>query len=55
MMKNIKNILLTAIITVLAGVAIKVFDGSGDANPVINAVKEQVSAKMEQMLLGKKS
>ena len=55
MMKNIKNILLTAIITVLAGVAIKVFDGSGDANPVINAVKEQVSAKMEQMLLDKKS
>lgn len=54
-MKNIKNILLTAIITVLAGVAIKVFDGSGDANPVINAVKEQASAKMEQMLLGKKS
>ena len=55
MMKNIKNILLTALITMLAGVAIKVFDGSGDENPVINAVKEHVSAKMEQMLLGKKS
>ena len=55
MMKNIKNILLTAIITVLAGVAIKVFDGGGDANPVLNAVKEQVSSKMEQMLLDKKS
>ena len=54
-MKNIKNILLTALITMLAGVAIKVFDGSGDENPVINAVKEHVSAKMEQMLLGKKS
>ena len=37
MMKNIKNILLTAIITVLAGVAIKVFDGSGDAKSDENA------------------
>lgn len=49
-MKNIKNIILTAIITVLAGVAIKMFDGSGDENPVDNAKIEQVTKKLEQML-----
>ena len=49
-MKNIKNIILTAIITVLAGVAIKMFDGSGDENPVNNAKIEQVTKKLEQML-----
>ena len=41
-MKNIKNILLTAIITVLAGVAIKVFDGSGDAKSDENVVDAEV-------------
>ena len=49
-MKNLKNIILTAIITVLAGVAIKMFNGSGDENPVNNAKIEKVTKKLEQML-----
>ena len=52
MMKNIKNILLTAIITVLAGVAIKVFDGSGDAksdeNVDGNGQKEEMMSESEK-------
>ena len=54
MKKNIVNIILTAILTVLAGIAIKMFKGSDDENAVRNAVKntvkEQVSNKLEQML-----
>lgn len=49
-MKRLKNIILTALITVLAGVAIKVFNGNGEENAVTNTVKEQVSKKLEQML-----
>lgn len=49
-MKNLKNIILTAIITVLAGVAIKMFDGNGGENPVSNEKIEQVTQKLEEML-----
>ena len=50
MKKNFVNIILTAIITVLVGVAITLFNGSSDENDVMNTVKEQVSKKLEQML-----
>lgn len=50
MKKNFVNIILTAIITVLAGFAITMFNGSSDENDVKNTVKEQVSKKLEQML-----
>ena len=50
MKKNFVNIILTAIITVLVGVAITLFNGSSDENDVKNTVKEQVSKKLEQML-----
>ena len=50
MKKNLVNIILTAVVTVLAGVAIKMSNGGGDENALKNTVKEQVSNKLEDML-----
>lgn len=49
-MKNLKNIILTAIITVLAGIAIKMFDGNSSESTVNDGDSNQPTMNFEQML-----